>query len=447
MYSTMSERKMVSLARSLQTIHAIAAELIPGDFPPRSLLRVVAFKNTRAFLAEFQSDEFIGFMQPSMRQHTLAFGLGSRSYQPLVVAFHEYTHYVSRSRYEIFIPLWYEEGFAQYLGATRQQGNKTRIGEVNSRRLHRAISRHKTTWQTTLDGVPRLDWHEHNYASHYAFAHAVVHFLHHGFASNGEPMSDKVYDILLAISNGGRASQVVPEFAGVAPAEFIPTLHNHLRETRPLTYTKEYDSRKFSAVQERQCLSEIESRKLLANTLIRINPARAFEHVERALMLAPQDPELQVILSYLPAHDTLSSYDRIQRALEFAPDNEDAHVRMGDLLSYNCLDVHTQECDYLREIASQHYRRALHRDPYRVDAAFGLGVSLLKSSRAGDGLNYLRVAHQRVPWNARVNYFLGAAYLQIGNLKEGVQYLNRAALWEEEVELRNQAISLMETVP
>ena len=446
MYSSMPEKKMVSLARSLQTIHAIATELIPGEYPKHSLLRVVAFEDTDAFVAEFQTDEFIGFMQPSMRQHVLAFGMATNTTRPLQVAFHEYTHYVSRSRYDHFIPMWYEEGFAQYLGTVRTKSGHAQIGEVRVRNMLRAISRNQSKWETILDGVPRIDWHEHDYAAHYEFAHAVVHFMHRGFTGDGEPMKDKVRDILLAISNGRKSSEVLPEFAGVNPDEFMRTLRSHFRKTKPLSYAEEFNADHFSPIGDFKCLSELDGRKILAEALVRINPQRAYDHVERGLALDPDDPKLQVLLSYLPTLDSKSSFERTQQALELGPDNVDAHVRMGDLLSYNCLDVESAECDRLIFIASQHYRRALGSDPLRVDAAFGLGVSLLNSARAGDGLNYLRVAYRRVPWNARVNYFLGNAYMQIGNRREAVHHLNRAVLWEVEEALRNQAASLIETV-
>ena len=444
MYSSMPQGKMVSLAKSLQTLHSIAADLIPGEFPRASRLRVVAFEDIDAFVTEFQTDEFIGFMQPSMRQHVLAFGLAVNSTHPLQVAFHEYTHYVSRSRIEHFVPLWYEEGFAQYMGMLHLFGDKARVGDISTRKLSRAVRRSRDRWQTILDGVPRIDWHKHDYASHYEFAHAVVHFMHRGVDREGQPMKDKLNQILTDISEGARPSEVLPRYAGVEPSEFIETVQIHLRRTNPPGYVIPVSDINTSPISEITCLSELEARKLLAATLVRINPDRAFEHVFRALNIDPEDPMLHVLLSYLPDHDIQTAFDRSQRALELGPEDVDAHVRMGDLLSYNCLDVLTKECDQLTHIATLHYRNALKHDPLRVDAAFGLGVSLLKSSRAGDGLNYLRVAYQRVPWNARVNYFLGNAYIQTGNRKAALYHLQRAALWEVENELRQQAVTLIE---
>ena len=443
MYSAASKRKMESLARSLQMLHTAAVELIPGEFPKQSLLKIIAFPNIDAFVIEFQTDSFIGFMQPSMRQHVLAFGLAIHTTRPNSVAYHEYTHYVSRSRFDHFIPMWYEEGFAQYLATVALSGKRAVIGEISPRRMTRAVRRNESKWRTILDGVPRLEWHEHDYASHYEFALAVTHFMHHGHDADGERIQPKVQAILADISKGGKPSEVLPQYAGLEQNNFTRKLVEHFKRTRPLSYVMDIDTDSLSPIGEITCMSEVDARILLAGVIVRHNPERALMHIHRGMALTADHPMFQVLLSYLPEYDSETPYGRIRKALELDPQNVDGNVRMGDLISYNCLDVDTDECANLRQLATQHYRIALHHDPLRVDAAFGLGVSLLHSAQAGDGLNYLRVAYERLPWNARINLFLGDAYLQVGNRNKAMFHLNRASMWEIEEAVRQRAIDLM----
>ncbi len=443
MYSSMPKNQMVTLAQSLQALHSIAVDLVPGEFPRQSLLKVIAFEDIDSFVNEFQSDQYIGYMQPSMRQHVLTFGLATHSKLPYEIAFHEYTHYISRSRYDHFIPMWYEEGFAQYMGLLEISGAQAEIGNVSTRRMIRAIRRNAPKWRTILDGVPRIDWHKRDFAEHYAFAHAVTHFLHHGVDSNGHAMASKVQDILISISDGSKASEILPVAAGVKPENFIRTLINHFRLKGFTSNRIAVNAEDFSPHSEFDCLSEVDARILLASATVRNNPNRALFHITRALKIEPQNPRLQVLMSYLPQLDTETPFERISRALEIDASNVDANIRMGDLLAYNCLDAATKECETLRRIATQHYRRALIEDPLRVDAAFGLGVSLLRSSRAGDSLNYLRVAYERLPWNSRVNLFLGDAYRQIGDQPKAVFHLKRTVMWEVEESVRQQAIELL----
>ena len=442
LYSSMPQRKMVTLATSLQRLHEVAIDHVPGEYVMEAPLKIVAFETVEEFVTEFQSDEYIGFMQPSMRQHVLAFGLADQSVRPYTVAFHEYTHYVSRSRYDHFVPMWYEEGFAQYLGLAKVSGDSVSLGELQPRQIIRAIRRNEAKWQTILDGVPRLDWHKHDYAAHYEFALAVVHYLHHGKTPAGEPVRPKVQKALLDISAGSPSSEVIPQVAGVSQDRFIPTLIEHFKQSPPSVQVS-VSLPSLIDQSEIECLSELETRKLLTSVLLRKNPDRALMHIQRSLTLAPSDPDLDVLMSYLPQFDELSAFERTKRAYEKDPKHVDANIRIGDLFSYNCLEVNSEQCSQLRELASQHYRVALLLEPLRVDAAFGLGVSLLKTSRAGDGLPYLRTAYRRLPWNARINLFLGDAYMQVGDRATGRFHLERAAMWEVEEELVNRAIELM----
>lgn len=443
MYSSMPRRQMETLARDLQSLHAIAVDLVPGEFPKQSILKIIAFEDIDNYVAEFQSDEFIGFMQPSMRQHVLTFGLAKYTTNPNQVAYHEYTHYISRSRYDHFIPMWYEEGFAQYLGTLQISGKRATIGKVSNRRMLRAIRRNDAKWQTILDGVPRMDWHDQDHASHYEFAHAVTHFLHHGVDAEGEPLQGQIRKLLVDISEGGRASELVPQLAKVPPKDFIKTLRSHFRKRGQSTRQIQIDRNNLSPISDVSCLNEVDARILLSTILVRNNPERALLHIERGTSLEPENPLFQVLMSYIPQLDSSTPYDRTQKAIELDPNNVDAHIRMADLISYNCLEKFTTECEQLRHLATQHYRIALKGDPLRVDAAFGLGVSLLRSSRAGDALNFLKVAYERLPWNARVNFFLGDAYRQVGNSRRAAFHLNRAIMWEVEEDLREQAEGLL----
>ena len=439
----MPKQRMRHLAEALQTIHTVANELVTGHHPKYNQLKVVAFETIEDFVAEFQSDQFIGFMQPAMRQHVLAFGLADTSVHRYRVAFHEYTHFVSRSRYENFVPLWYEEGFAQYIGDATISGNHVILGDIRPRRFIRALRKNDHKWVTILDGVPRLDWHDEDYEDHYEFAHAIVHFLYHGVREDGTQMQSLVPQILHTMGEDQRPSTIIPHFAGVSKEQFIETVIAHLR-SNPSAIRYPVDKSRFSEIQPIRCMTDLETRQLLSGVLARKNPERAFEHIRMGFKIAPNDPELNVILSYMPDFDNLSSQQRIQKALDLDGKHTNANIRMGDLYSYNCLDIVSEECDQLRELATQHYRIALHNDPKRVDAAFGLGVSLLRTHRAGDSLNYLKVAYQRLPWNARINLFLGEAYLQIGDQDNALQHLQKASIWETEEAIRQRAVNLLQ---
>ena len=104
--------KFKELADSLTLLRHVADQLLPGESPKGLLLKIVAFNRNVDFVSEFREGHLIGFMQPSLMHHLLAFVVNRQSRDSFDVAFHEYTHFVMRSRLSSYVPLWYEEGFA-----------------------------------------------------------------------------------------------------------------------------------------------------------------------------------------------------------------------------------------------------------------------------------------------------------------------------------------------
>ena len=74
-----------------------------------------------------------------------------------------------------------------------------------------------------------------------------------------------------------------------------------------------------------------------------------------------------------------------------------------------------------------------------MDAAYGLGVVYLHTGRAGDAVNYLRVAWRRAPWAARVNYHLGEAYRLVGDVARARVHLTKALHWAPDAAARDRA--------
>ena len=103
-----------------------------------------------------------------------------------------------------------------------------------------------------------------------------------------------------------------------------------------------------------------------------------------------------------------------------------------------CLFRRAEDCARHWREATTMYRTALRLDSERYDAVFGLGVSYLHTGRAGDGVNYLRVAYQHAPWAYSVNFFLGEGYRIIGDTRATTHLLN-ARNWSPEAAWRGAA--------
>ena len=73
-------------------------------------------------------------------------------------------------------------------------------------------------------------------------------------------------------------------------------------------------------------------------------------------------------------------------------------------------------------------RQALRALPDRIDAVMLLGVAELYSGHPGRAVNYLRAAHQRVPWSPIVNFYFGECQRLLG-MSTARQHLQNAHDW------------------
>ena len=440
----MPRHEIQNLADSLFSLHQIADDLIPGDTPKGLRLKIVAFNTNTDFVSEFRESHLVGFMQPSLMNHLLAFVVNRNSRDPYEVAFHEYTHFIMRSRLSEYVPLWYEEGFAQYLSTIRFSRGKAVLGRVPARKMLRSISAHQDSWIRVLNGKPPLDWASHGMESHYIFAWAVTHFLNRGATKEGVPIIELVPAILNSISEGGIPSEVILNAIGLTEEEFLPAIKEHFRDTRDHTFEVLIEHEE-EVTHERDCLDYVEVREMLADVIRKSNPRRAHHLLKQAIARQPDRAMLHVIYSKTLGSGKDASFTSAEKAIELDGQNVDANIRMAELLTLECIMSYRRPCSDT-DAAINHYLTALDIDHTRVDAAFGLGVVYLFIGRAGDALNYLRVAYQRAPWSPRINLYLGDTYRMIGNKVKAREHLTKAALWEVDKFWLSKAQEALESI-
>ena len=160
------------------------------------------------------------------------------------------------------------------------------------------------------------------------------------------------------------------------------------------------------------------------------NPRDAARRLEARLEQDPENPRLWRTLSLAreAADDAASALDAARRARALAPEDPATAVRLAGALAMGCITATSEACRGRWREAVPLLRGALARDPRRQDAIFLLGLAYLYSGRAGDALNYLRIAHRRQPWAAHVNFYLGESYRLIGDSRARA-HLERARRW------------------
>lgn len=440
--SDLAAERARELATALTRFKIAAQTLVPRrQAPAPPPLKIVAFRRARDFQRVFAVRRIAGFMQSALEQHTLAFGpnaVGPIGHGRFITqtAFHEYTHYLLRSRQGINYPIWYEEGFASFLSTMRIGDDAVTVGAVPLSRF-REMNATRMTVRELVGERFQLDWARHDLTRLYAQAWLLVHMLQLGDAGDLPPYHERIPDMLAMIDSGVPAAQAMEEALGTGP----DTLQ---RQVRAYGGKRALPTRRLAVAAgdippfEERCLEPDEARYQLAMAAVTRNPEYARQLFTRVLAAQPEDLDALVGLS-LAEEDLAPARAAVVRALGIDANHSAANVRMAQLKVAECRGNTTEECLDVWDEGVRYYRLGLRNQPDSVGAAYGLGVVYLHTGQPGDAVNYLRVAYRRAPWAPRVNFYLGEAYRLTGDRVRARVHLNKAMHWDSNEQRRERA--------
>lgn len=425
------------LAISLLRFREAAQTLVPrrrSPAPPP--LKIVAFRRAGDFQRVFDVRQIAGFMQSGLERHTLAFGPQPRGSVMTQTAFHEYTHYLLRSRQGLNFPIWYEEGFASLLSTMRITDEAVVVGDVPMR-LFQELQRPWMRVEDLIGERYELDWARHDLKRLYANAWLFVHMLHLGHLAGFPPYAEHIEALLDNIDAGMSTVQAMEEALGAGPDRLERQVRQYGRR-RALPVRRLPVPPIAPAAFEERRLDETEARQELAMAAVSRNPEYAHELFTRILKDHPNHVDALVGLS-LAEEAPLRARDAVASALAIDPRHSGANVRMAEIKVAECRGSTTAECRDVWEESVRYYRLGLRAQPDSVGAAYGLGVVYLHTGQPGDAVNYLRVAYRRAPWAPRINFYLGEAYRLTGDKARARTHLKKAMHWDSNEHRRERA--------
>ena len=435
--SDLDAERLRTLGTMLERFHNVAVQLIPGEETIFKPLNVLVFRSSRDFEKTFLYPGIAGFMQPALEAHLLIFGPDRRGNYVHRVAFHEYTHYLQRSRTTLNLPMWYEEGFAEYLSTTRFEARGHAIVGGVARRRFQGLFRRGTSLKELLDEQYNPDWGRHDLPAVYERSWALTHFLQHGNARGGNPIRHSLASMLAAMDAGTPARDALRAATGYGTQALDTAMDKYFKRSK--LPTREMTSAVQPDVSDVDCLDEFTTHLVLGQSATQRNPSLAAALVEQSLSLRPDNVRALVALSRANGSERDKSIDAVERALDAEPADPGANVRMAELTMDSCMYGVGELCGPKWADAADYYRTALRSAPDRVDAAFGLGVTYLHNGQPGDAINYLKVAHRRAPWAPRINFYLGEAYRLTGNDNQARVHLTKTLNWDPDASWRERA--------
>ncbi len=399
-------------------------------------LKLVAFERSQDFASVFNGTHLAGFTRPSLDQSLLASGPDADGKHLTRNVFHEYVHYLIRSRAALNLPIWYEEGFASYLAtlSVAPTGLVT-VGRVPGAYLRSVLVPPGPGIVDVVGERFELDPERHDLSDVYGIAWAIVRFLHHAKDLSGEPYATRLGTMLAAIDEGMTSRQAMTTYLGLDPSTLKARLRTYYENHELPVYQFRTQLRERLPFR-RDCLDAVDTRYHLADVAAFHHPQLAIELYDEILERQPDHIDALIALSRLETGDR--ALRLADRAFAMQPDYPAAVVRMAEIKVFGC-QADRAACGEALPEAITLYTRALESERHGVAAAYGLGIISLYVRSPVDALSYLRTAHARSPWSPQINFYLGEAYGRTGERERARMHFRKTAYWHPDVSWRERA--------
>jgi tetratricopeptide (TPR) repeat protein len=303
--------------------------------------------------------------------------------------FHEYTHLFLHTQFRGLHPLWFDEGLATMLGATKLHGRRAIIALPALTFRGRWIP---------LSRLFELDKTSPEYLS--VTESAEVHLESWGIVHRGlidDPaFGASMLKFLAALNRFVPIEEAAQDSFGMSLAALDTSMQRYLAEASFRGGVIEFEPAQTPSLGKGRRLTELESRTRLARVMLDtgLNPQNAHELISSAAALAPDSPDVAVLELRLALREHDES--RATALLEKLPTGDARVAREAALALVERVDEPGHA-----ERAYAWLDRALQADDSDAEAAWGFALAAAHLKRGlGTALERLELARARVPDNA-----------------------------------------------
>lgn len=451
------ESDAVKIVRELEGFRSNILGLLGVEAEPeRVKVLIYAVKDDRTLRAVYGTDNVGGVYTSDLRGPVFLLNTSggfTRKNTARYVAFHEYSHHLISAYTGNTYPLWYNEGFANFLATYEEKKGKFTIGSPRQE-YGPALAERK--FFKTRDLLLSIREYPFGFTSdrrsdeftrtvYYGQSWLMVHHL------QNTPEFTKNSSRYIAYLNAGMDPlESWDETMGVTPEEYDDILMSYYRKNRFSAFTVPSKVKLKDIKVTKRRLSDAQGLRYLADASLVFSSndknfertLAAYEKAEKALGTTPE-----ILIARADIAMANENYDQarllIAKALEMSPGNLEAH-RIGGANEIMAMQNGMGHENSLID-GRAHLRAVLKKDPDDPSANY-----FIVQSYAG-GMNPPEEAVQAaeiVVGYYRDTHFSGRNLTAIGILlssgkKESVRMpLRRAAVWAKDSYTRRQALSL-----
>jgi tetratricopeptide (TPR) repeat protein len=437
--SNAGPRKTEEIALSLERFRILLKRLRPASRLQAPVpTRVVVFKNERAFRPYKQwrrggDKGLLGFFLSDQTGNFIAMNAFPEGGDALPVVYHEFTHFYVRHNFER-LPLWVNEGLAEYYSSIDQPGDDLRVGVAIPRHIRWLRRNSFIPFERFLvidEDSPEYNEEARN-GGFYAQSWALVHLLLLG----DDDLAAGAPEFLRLLGDGTAAAEASTRALGLSLDELAVRLRRYVNGSDFQALVMPASALAPPTAVESRPLSRAETLVHLGDLLAqtRAAPREAEQHYRAALEADPSLADAWAGLGNLARqeHRYGEAIERLERAMELGGASAHAHVWLADLL-LGWSDPASRPAaggdgdpPWLR--ARRLAQRALEMEPEFVEAEGIFGSSYFDDPAGIEpGIAPLRHAVEAFPQRPEMAYNLVVFHLRAGDVA-GAREVQRAFL-------------------
>jgi tetratricopeptide (TPR) repeat protein len=202
--STLDSKEASTIALGLERFRAVIARVTNAPLTPSPVpTHIYAFDNTGDFQVFTDSRHIAGWFMERIRNNVVALSSATgKNESSIRTIFHEYVRFQLNHASEIAYPLWYSEGFAEYLSTVAVHGDGMLVlGGVPKDRMGALRS---ATWIPVRSVISKSGYRglpPSKIALWHAKSWALVHYLHQG-REGSHDISSEVRAYITLVESG-----------------------------------------------------------------------------------------------------------------------------------------------------------------------------------------------------------------------------------------------------
>lgn len=412
--SLLREEQTIKLAHHLEVFRVVASivtntRLVDSPVPTE----IYAIGSGRASKSFAMDTTTAGFFRDGLRKNTIVVR-NTVGVKGVAIIMHEYVHFLLRNQGNTNYPMWFHEGFAEYLSSAAFEDGIVTIGNMPK---HRIGSFKYGNWINLRQVISRNggdDWGPKRGSMFYAESWGLVHYLQNR-EDDDKPFGQRLQHYVQLMDSGIESVEAFEEAFATNMHDLDKNVRRYLGGNRIPGFRFELDAVVTNFEPEVGVLSREQISLALGHYGLMINE---LEKAERWYTIAANDERYKAraeaglgdVQKFQENYDAAQPY--FQRAIELAPDDPLCQLDMAEYWHdrARATEEEEEQAVYLAK-ARDHYLIAWKLDESMPETYAMYGESFLIDGKDyNKAIEMLEQAQSLLPSSIQIRLFLAEAY-------------------------------------